>query len=97
VDRDNAVVDTATTADFVAHGRRERELAGRILECDVSRAAVVRAAVQAWLTSNESTHPEHLVETIRDALVKRGRKRVARSRPREAVAAPLARSSVLRG
>jgi hypothetical protein len=51
------------------------ELAGRILQREVSRAAVVRAAVQAWLTTNESIHPELLIEAIRGAMVKRGRKR----------------------
>jgi hypothetical protein len=51
------------------------ELAGRVLQREVSRAAVVRAAVQAWLTTNESIHPEQLVDAIRRAMVKRGRKR----------------------
>jgi hypothetical protein len=51
------------------------ELAGRILQREVSRAAVVRAAVQAWLMTSERIHPEQLVEAIRGAMVKRGRKR----------------------
>jgi hypothetical protein len=50
------------------------ELAGMILRCEVSRAAVVRAAVQAWLTTNESVHPEQLIKAIRGGMVKRGRK-----------------------
>ena len=55
-------------------------LAGTILDCEVSRAAVVRAAVEAWLRTNAGIHPELLVEAIRAALVKRGRKRDGRSR-----------------
>jgi hypothetical protein len=51
------------------------ELAGTVLQCDVSRAAVVRAAVQGWLTSNAHIHPDQLVAAIRAAMVKRGRKR----------------------
>lgn len=51
------------------------ELASAILNCEVSRAAVVRAAVQAWLTINAEIDPEQLVEAIRRATVKRGRKR----------------------
>ena len=47
------------------------ELAGRVLQREVSRAAVVKA----WLTTNESLHPEQLVNAIRGAMVKRGRKR----------------------
>jgi hypothetical protein len=50
-------------------------LAGMALECEVSRAAVVRAAVQGWLTTSASIHPEQLIETIRGAMVKRGRRR----------------------
>ena len=54
------------------------ELAGAILECEVSRAAVVRAAVQAWLTTSAGGPPELLIEAIRGAMVKRGRKRPQR-------------------
>ena len=50
------------------------ELAGTILHCEVSRAAVVRAAVEAWLTANAGIHPEQLVEAIRGAMRTRGRK-----------------------
>jgi hypothetical protein len=51
------------------------ELAGHVLQREVSRAAVVRAAVEAWLTTNDSIHPEQLVNAIRGAMAKRGRKR----------------------
>jgi hypothetical protein len=51
------------------------DFAGTLLHCEVSRAAVVRAAVQAWLTTNTGIHPEQLIEAIRGAIMKRGRKR----------------------
>jgi hypothetical protein len=51
------------------------DFAGTILHCEVSRAAVVRAAVQAWLAANASIQPELLIEGIRGAMMKRGRKR----------------------
>jgi hypothetical protein len=51
------------------------ELAGMLLHCEVSRAAVVRAAVKTWLTTNESVNPEQLIKAIRGGMVKRGRKR----------------------
>ena len=51
------------------------EVAGAILDCEVSRAAVVRAAVQSWLATNAGTRPEQLIEAIRGAMMKRGRKR----------------------
>jgi hypothetical protein len=54
------------------------ELASRMLNCEVSRAAVVRAAVQAWLKTSTSIHPEQLMVLIRAEMVKRGRKRTAR-------------------
>ena len=50
------------------------ELAGTVLQREVSRAAVVRAAVQAWLTTSADIHPELLIEAIRAATMKRGRK-----------------------
>jgi hypothetical protein len=50
------------------------DFAGTILQCEVSRAAVVRAAVQAWLTANAGIRPEQVVEAIRAAMMKRGRK-----------------------
>ena len=50
-------------------------IAGTLLQCDVSRAAVVRAAVHGWLASTATLHPEQLVEAVRRAMVKRGRKR----------------------
>jgi hypothetical protein len=51
------------------------ELAGMLLHCEVSRAAVVRTAVQAWLVINENVDPQQLIEAIRRGMVKRGRKR----------------------
>ena len=51
------------------------ELAGTVLQCEVSRAAVVRAAVQGWLTTNADIDPAQLIAAIRAAMVKRGRKR----------------------
>jgi hypothetical protein len=50
------------------------ELASAVLRCDVPRAAVVRAAVSAWLSSSESADPAQLIESIRASKVKRGRK-----------------------
>jgi hypothetical protein len=51
------------------------DLAGVALKCEVSRAAVVRAAVQGWLASNADIDPEQLIKAIRGSMVKRGRKR----------------------
>jgi hypothetical protein len=55
-------------------------LASRVLRCDVSRAAVVRAAVCGWLAASRSADPVQLVEAIRAAQVKRGKKPTRRSR-----------------
>lgn len=49
-------------------------LASAALRCEVPRAAVVRAAVCAWLISNESADPAQLIESIRASQMKRGRK-----------------------
>jgi hypothetical protein len=49
-------------------------LASSILRCDVPRAAVVRAAVSAWLATSEGADPAKLVEAIRASQVKRGKK-----------------------
>ena len=51
------------------------EVTSGILCCEVSRAAVVRAAVQEWLAAIAGMHPEQLIEAIRGAMIKRGRKR----------------------
>jgi hypothetical protein len=50
------------------------EMAGHDLQREVSRAAVVRAAVTAWLATSASAEPAQVIETIRLAIVKRGRK-----------------------
>ncbi len=50
------------------------ELASAALDCEVPRAAVVRAAVCAWLASNETADPAELIEEIRASQIKRGRK-----------------------
>jgi hypothetical protein len=44
------------------------------LVCDVSRAAVIRAALTSWLDVAEEVDPKHMIEAIRVAMVKRGRK-----------------------
>jgi hypothetical protein len=44
------------------------------LRCEVSRAAVIRAAVDTWLEFVERDRPEELIEEIRAAMIKRGRK-----------------------
>ena len=64
-----------------ATGERLDELAkraSRVLRCNVSRAAVVRAAVSAWLASSENADPASIIEAIRVAVVKRGIKPKAR-------------------
>jgi len=55
------------------------ELASEVLQCEVGRAAVVRAAVHEWLASNEGGDPGKVVEAIRASLVKRGRRSQKRS------------------
>ena len=50
------------------------DLASDVLKRDVSRAAVMRAAVQEWLTNNENVDPAKFIEVIRAGIVKRGRK-----------------------
>lgn len=44
------------------------------LVCDVPRAAVVRAALTAWLDAADERNPKHIIEAIRVAMIKRGRK-----------------------
>jgi hypothetical protein len=63
------------------------ELASGVLHCEVPRAAVVRAAVGAWLTSSESGDPAHLIEAIRASQLKRGRKPKQQPSPRATVGA----------
>ena len=60
-------------------GMRERldelaELVGNVLDRDVSRAAVVRAALNGWLAAKADVDPALVAEEIRVAMVKRGRK-----------------------
>ena len=51
------------------------DLASQILKCDVSRAAVTRAAVEDWIDAVKSADPALLMASIQAALVKSGRKR----------------------
>jgi ribonuclease PH len=51
------------------------DLASRALKCNVSRAAVTRAAVEEWVDAVSSADPALLMASIQAALVKRGRKR----------------------
>jgi hypothetical protein len=44
------------------------------LRCEVSRAAVLRTAVDTWLDFVERDQPEEFIEEIRASMVKRGRK-----------------------
>jgi hypothetical protein len=53
--------------------------ASSVLRCDVPRAAVVRAAVSAWLATIERADPAQLIEAIRRSQVKRGKKPRGRS------------------
>ncbi|MFS8069064.1 MAG: hypothetical protein ACMG6S_22115 [Byssovorax sp.] len=50
------------------------DLASDVLRRDVSRAAVIRAAVDEWLTKNENVDPAEFIEVIRTGIVKRGRR-----------------------
>ena len=50
------------------------DLASDVLKLQVSRAAVMRAAMQEWLVSNENADPAKLIEVIRAGIMKRGRK-----------------------
>lgn len=50
------------------------EMASHVLDRKVSRSAVVRAAVQGWVDSMSTADPELMIEAIRAATVKRGRK-----------------------
>jgi hypothetical protein len=50
------------------------ETAGDAIGRDVPRAALVRAAVTTLLTTADSADREKVIETIRLALVKRGKK-----------------------
>lgn len=54
-------------------------LASSVLRCDVPRAAVVRAAVCAWLATSASADPAQIIEAIRISRVKRGKKAKGRA------------------
>ena len=60
--------DTLDRIDEIA------SVASVALVCDVSRAAVIRAALTAWLDIADEADPTHMIEAIRVAMVKRGRK-----------------------
>jgi predicted transcriptional regulator len=49
--------------------------ASSALRCEVSRAAVVRAAIEGWLDGIERGSREELIARIRASTRKRGRKR----------------------
>ena len=51
------------------------DLASQVLQCKVSRAAVMRAAVEDWVDAVKSADPTLLMASIRASLVKSGRKR----------------------
>jgi len=50
------------------------DVASAVLARDVSRAMVVRAALGAWLVTNEGVEARTLVEAIRGGFAPRGRK-----------------------
>ncbi len=56
------------------------EMVGNVLERNVSRAAVVRAAVTGWLAAHANVDPALVVEEVRAGIVKRGREAPPRSR-----------------
>jgi hypothetical protein len=64
---------TRDRLDELAH------MASRVLRCDVPRAAVIRAAVCAWLATTVNADPAQLIEAIRVSQVKRGKKATRRS------------------
>ncbi len=51
------------------------EMASDVLDRKVSRSAVVRAAVQGWIEAVSIADPVLVIEAIRAAMVKRGRKK----------------------
>ena len=60
--------DTLDRIDEIA------SVASVALVCNVSRAAVIRAALTTWLDLADEVDPKQIVEAIRVAIVKRGRK-----------------------
>lgn len=50
------------------------DVARAVLKRDVSRAMVVRAAVRAWVVTNEGVDPGKLVEALHGGFALRGRK-----------------------
>jgi len=57
-----------------AHIARLASLAAGELACRVRPAAVIRAALRAWLADVAQRPPKEVLEEIRTAMVKRGRK-----------------------
>ena len=51
------------------------DLMTALLRCEVSRSAVIRAAVKEWLANNDGVEPEKMIESISKGIVKRGRKK----------------------
>ena len=50
------------------------EVASDVLHRKVSRSAVVRAALQAWIDAAGASDPEVFMAAIKASMVKRGRK-----------------------
>jgi hypothetical protein len=50
------------------------DMASTALRRDVSRSAVARAAIGAWLEASDTADPADLVEKIRASVIKQGRK-----------------------
>jgi hypothetical protein len=53
----------------------QANMARTALRRDVSRSAVLRAAIRAWFEATEGADPVQIVEAIRVSLISRGRKR----------------------
>jgi hypothetical protein len=51
------------------------EMASHVLDRKVSRSAVVRAAVQGWVEAVSIADPALVIEAMKAAIVKRGRKK----------------------
>jgi hypothetical protein len=70
LDRSVLRFQPATRARLDALAKR----ASAVLRCDVPRAAVVRAAVSAWLATIDGADPVQLIEAIPRSRGKRGKK-----------------------
>ena len=60
--------------DMLARIDEIADAASVALRCEVSRAAVVRAALAEWLDAVDECNRSQFIEAIRVAMVKRGRK-----------------------